>query len=328
MTLVACQRPPVWFTPSAAGGAGIRPRWLPDQVRAAASTARWQRAACRRGLHLTFAVDSDDANVRSLSDALFADLPAVAADPDHRLSVISRVRRRTLAVFADDYLVAARARPSDVASFLGWLVTQGTVHDATDLLLFHAAVLAADDRAVLLPAVSGVGKSTLAAALVLRGLDYLSDEVAAIDPATMRLRAYPKALSLDPASLDLLPTAPSLSAPTGIPSAGPGGELHLPASLLRPASVAPGATPAFVVFPERAEAACSSLERLRPAEAMARLVEHSFNFVHRPEALFERVATLARETESFRLLVADVASACDRIEGLLGRGRASTPEPS
>ena len=51
---------------------------------------------------------------------------------------------------------------------------------------------------------SGRGKSTLTAALVRRGLAYLSDELAIVDPATREVSAYPKALELDDAAADLL----------------------------------------------------------------------------------------------------------------------------
>ncbi len=53
---------------------------------------------------------------------------------------------------------------------------------------------------MLLVAPEDHGKTTLTAALVRDGFGYLSDEVAAIDPDSLVVRAYPKSLSLDPGS--------------------------------------------------------------------------------------------------------------------------------
>ncbi len=47
-----------------------------------------------------------------------------------------------------------------------------------------------------MPGPMGAGKSTLVAALVRAGLDYLTDEVVAIDPARASSVPYPKYLSL------------------------------------------------------------------------------------------------------------------------------------
>jgi hypothetical protein len=60
-----------------------------------------------------------------------------------------------------------------------------------DLLWIHGGVAAHDGRALLLPATSGNGKSTLIAELLKYGWIYLSDEVAPIDPVTCRVFPFP-----------------------------------------------------------------------------------------------------------------------------------------
>ena len=65
---------------------------------------------------------------------------------------------------------------------------------AVDRVFVHAAVVAHGDRALLLPGSSFVGKSTLTAALLATGLDYLSDEYAVLD-TTGSVHAYPRPLS-------------------------------------------------------------------------------------------------------------------------------------
>lgn len=58
------------------------------------------------------------------------------------------------------------------------------------------------DGCILLPARSGSGKTTLTAALVHAGWDYLSDEVALLDAATMRVAPVPTAFCLKRSGLD------------------------------------------------------------------------------------------------------------------------------
>lgn len=68
----------------------------------------------------------------------------------------------------------------------------------------HAGVVAQGQRAVAFPGVSGMGKSTLTAACLLRGLDYVSDEALAVEEADLSVRTYARPLGLSPWSLALL----------------------------------------------------------------------------------------------------------------------------
>lgn len=74
------------------------------------------------------------------------------------------------------------------SSFIGETIT-ALLHDLNlratrrelERLSVHAAAVAADGVGMLLPAPSGSGKSTMCAALLGEGLDYITDESAAID---------------------------------------------------------------------------------------------------------------------------------------------------
>jgi len=63
-------------------------------------------------------------------------------------------------------------------------------------LLIHAAVLARNNHAIILPGQAGVGKSTLTAALAASGWTYLSSELALIDPNTLQVAPYPMPIGL------------------------------------------------------------------------------------------------------------------------------------
>ena len=60
-------------------------------------------------------------------------------------------------------------------TILHWFLSEHDIH------LFHGAVVGYDDKAVLLTAKGGSGKSTTALACLLGGMDYLADDYAAID---------------------------------------------------------------------------------------------------------------------------------------------------
>lgn len=80
---------------------------------------------------------------------------------------------------------------------------------ATGVRLVHAAVIARAGRATLIAAPSNVGKTTLAAALVRAGADFLSDEAAVLGPRGGTVFDFPRAVSLRAPSLDLLRAPPS-----------------------------------------------------------------------------------------------------------------------
>ena len=86
-----------------------------------------------------------------------------------------------------DELEAARVTRSSIEL---WAADRSTEHVAV-----HAAVLAHDDRVIVLPGRSGIGKSTLALALIRAGAIYYSDEFAVFNQRGEVL-PYPRPLAL------------------------------------------------------------------------------------------------------------------------------------
>ena len=122
-----------------------------------------------------------------LAPKVHAVLPPVweAADESddvHRLDV-GVLADGSFEVRVDDAPVAALRDPELAISVLASQVRAKIALHAPDHVFVHAGVVAVDGRAVLLPASSFAGKTTLVAALVRRGAAYLSDEYAVLDPA-------------------------------------------------------------------------------------------------------------------------------------------------
>jgi hypothetical protein len=66
----------------------------------------------------------------------------------------------------------------------------------TDLFFLHAAALRVDSRCLVISGESGVGKSTLCWELCNAGFDYMSDELAPVNPKTLEVEPYPHAIGL------------------------------------------------------------------------------------------------------------------------------------
>lgn len=88
------------------------------------------------------------------------------------------------------------------------------LRDRNDVLLLHAATLARAGRAIVLPGMSGRGKSSTAVALAARGFDIMSDELALLEPdgtvvaSTLPLRVRESSLPLVRAQQSLSVTGP------------------------------------------------------------------------------------------------------------------------
>ncbi|SDW99276.1 hypothetical protein [Thiocapsa roseopersicina] len=78
-----------------------------------------------------------------------------------------------------------------------------------DLVFVHAAVVQRDGRAFLLAAPSGSGKSTLCWALLHYGFRLMSDELAPVEPETLRIKPFPLAVTLKMRPPQSFPLPPS-----------------------------------------------------------------------------------------------------------------------
>ncbi|HVF63862.1 MAG TPA: HprK-related kinase A [Casimicrobiaceae bacterium] len=158
---------------------------------------------------------------------------------------------------------------------LNWCVTS----HCHQYLMVHAAVLAREGRAVVLPAPPGSGKSTLCAALMLAGWRLLSDELALIDPVSGTLAPLPRPVSLKNASIDVI-RCYSTAAVLGplVRDTRKGTVAHLKPTAMSVAAADTPAQPAWLVFPRFQQDAPARIGELPRAEAFMRLVDNAFNY--------------------------------------------------
>lgn len=204
--------------------------------------------------------------------------------------------------------------PTDLGSAIVRLVAalNRSAIEECEQFAVHAGVVALGDKAVAFPVDSGGGKSTLTAACLLAGLDYVSDEALCVDIASGQVLPYPKPIALNAKSLDLL----------GLKS----DEMTVPLS-----------GPEALVAPEDVPATISSdplslrhlvlasyghedmgLDEIAGSEAMAALLRLSFNHYKFGETAFRLAAELASEVTAWRLTYGDPLVAAKLVRTRLG----------
>lgn len=185
-------------------------------------------------------------------------------------------------------------------------------------LIVHAAVLERHGRAVILPAPPGSGKSTLTAALSGKGgWRLLSDELTLLDLDSGLLVPNPRPISLKNASIDIIrryvPDA-VLSTPVHDTSKGTVAHMRAPGDAVRRAAEC--AVPAWIVFPQYAAGAATSVEPLARAATFMELAGNSFNYSVLGAAGFEALGRLIDTAAGCRFRYSALDEALDTFARL------------
>ena len=207
----------------------------------------------------------------------------------------------------------ARLDAPDIAEFLFFFEKDLTIElqrCRPDLYFLHAAAVALGEKAALLVAPSGTGKSTTAWGLLHTGFRYLSDELAPVNLDRMTVSPYPHALCLKreppgpyPLPVDTLRTSETFHVPVE----------HLPAKMVSmPVVLA-------AIFFLRREGAHEqpSTREVSVGEASARLLANALNpLAHRADGL-DAAIEIARQVRCFELHVTGLVETCETIHQTL-----------
>lgn len=177
---------------------------------------------------------------------------------------------------------------------LNWCITAQVNH----WLLIHAAVLERGGRALILPAPPGSGKSTLCAALALRGWRLMSDEIAIISLDDERLHGLARPVSLKNQSIQIIAgfePAARFSRPALGTAKGTVAQLAPLAEHVR--RVDETAAPAWVVFPRWLPGSTAELKPRSKAATVLDLAKNSFNFPTLGATGFDTMARLVDRCE-------------------------------
>lgn len=169
-------------------------------------------------------------------------------------------------------------------------------------LVMHAAVLARDGNAIVLPGFPGAGKSTLCASLMLLAdWQLFSDELAILDPSSSELQPNPRPISLKNESIDVVRQLPCARIGPSYPDTRKGTISH---AAPNPPSIANSESTArcrWIVFPQF-EAGCRpQCEELTRAEAFALISEQSFNKERMGKSGFDALCAMLDGARCFQI---------------------------
>jgi HprK-related kinase A len=194
---------------------------------------------------------------------------------------------------------------------LNWLIARRM----NDVLLLHAGVLERDGLALVMPAVPGSGKSTLSAALSLRGWRLLSDEFGALDTASLQFRAVLKPVALKNESIEVIrrfePAAPLGPA---FEKTRKGTVAHLApdaaSALARHQPAAPGA----VVFPRWVKDSPTLWKPVHPRVVFSTLAFNAFNYEVLGADAFLATVEMVRRCPAWQLIYSDLDQALATLD--------------
>jgi HprK-related kinase A len=185
-------------------------------------------------------------------------------------------------------------------ALLEWGINWAIATHCHQYLILHAAVVACDDRALVLPAPPGSGKSTLCAALVARGWRLLSDELAIILPVSGEIVPLPRPISLKNRSIDAVRKFwPEATVGRPINKTLKGTVTYVKPPRASVLAATRHARPRWIVLPRYASDHSTRLTPVSKATAFMQLVENAFNYdVHGRDG-FEQLARLTEASDCF-----------------------------
>lgn len=259
-------------------------------------------------------------DIPSLADdllCLYADFPVAPAKgfADFHVAVLrERGLRRWFGPLARFYF---DGRPSFIPlpvhqalPMLEWGLNWCIAAHGHTFLIIHAAVIARNGEAIVLPAPPGSGKSTLCAALVNRGWRLLSDELALYDMATGEIYGMARPVNLKNHSIDVVRQhTPDVVITRPVPDTTKG-----TVALMKPPadSVAAVGSPVRatrIVLPRFEAGADAVLEPWSRAETFMLIADQSFNYNVHGRAGFEAVGDLVSSCRCYRFTYSALADA-------------------
>jgi hypothetical protein len=222
-----------------------------------------------------------------------------------------------LSLWRGGWRLAEALNPNDALLALFGEIAEFGYRERHWLTALHAAAIHHGQRALVLPALGGAGKTTLTAALLAAGFGYLSDDVAPLDAETLEVWPLPLPLRIKPGSVALLRTRyPELDC---LPAYGPAGQAVrlLPPPRFDPVAAGRRYPVAGLVFPDYRPGAAATVQPLPPLEALQRLITTEA-LLRRPliPEHIERLLAWLEATPAWRLKYDDLATAVRAIREL------------
>ncbi|WP_273437631.1 HprK-related kinase A [Sedimenticola selenatireducens] len=204
---------------------------------------------------------------------------------------------------------------------LNWCIATTAHH----YLIVHAAVLDKDGQGIIMPGVPGSGKSTLCAAMSLRGWRLLSDEMALLDPVSRAITPVPRPVSLKNDSIGVIRRF-SAGAELG-PAAkdtAKGTVAHLRPSLLSIQNASITCLPHAIIFPKYEAGSDTNLVKKAKNRALMEIQENAFNSHILGKEGFDAAKSLVNSCPNYSLQYSSLEEALVTIERILEDAEVTT----
>ncbi len=181
--------------------------------------------------------------------------------------------------------------------------------------VIHSAVVERNGMALVLPGQPGSGKSTLCAALVLRGWRLLSDELTIVSQSSGCVQPVPRPISLKNQSIDVIQQnfpAAVMTDPVSDTHKGRIAYVRAPAESTCAALLA--VPIGYVLLPKFQAGAQLVSEPLSRATALTELMEHTFNVGLMGASGFEALAHAISNAKCYAVEYGDLASIVQWVE--------------
>ncbi|MFT4517678.1 MAG: HprK-related kinase A [Halioglobus sp.] len=270
-----------------------------------------------------YRMQSDIPTVATGIETLYADFPLAGANEyiDYKVALNSRSllqRLKGQAEFLFDEQSPFDTIPRGQAyAFLEWGMNWCVSLHTNEYLKLHAGVVSKDGVSIILPGVPGAGKSTLCAALGLRGWRILSDEHAMIPPGTTQLIPLPRPVSLKNESIDVIKAfAPEAVFGPVSRETHKGVVAHMKSDLHPDCHDVSPLRANIMIFPKYSKEDTQQLSARSRTESFILAAYHSFNYSLMCEQGFEAMKTLLNSVTCYDLVYHDLDWAIDTINNL------------
>ncbi len=204
-----------------------------------------------------------------------------------------------------------------IVPFLEWGLNWCIAGYAHQYLMIHSAVLEREGMVLIMPGFPGAGKSTLCAALVVRGWRLFSDEYALIRHEDGQVVPLVRPIRLKNESIDVIRKF-SPDARIGLDCddtfKGTIAQMRPPTEhVLRAGETAP---PGWVVFPSFQAGQPVQSKRVPRGAALVRLAHNAFNYSLLGQRGFETMARLVEQCHCHEFKYGNLDEAMDRFDRL------------
>jgi hypothetical protein len=244
--------------------------------------------------------------LRSILRGFGAPAPHAASVPSFELNPAGSgwqvIARDEVVHEGGDFLVALGT--------LEFHLTSTALERATDFFHVHGAALCAPLRraGLVIAGESGIGKTTLTLALMLRGFVPFSDDVALIEPDTLRLHPLRRAFHINADTWSILETLDG-SRVTG-DADGPPGYFSPPQWASEPVPVR------WVLFPELSPTRPPALLPLEPSRAAGAILDGSGTLARNARLALSTTSRLVERAECYQLVSGDFVRTVTLIQSL------------